>query len=121
MREFPVPINLKHLRQFLGLTSHYRHFIQRYVKLAHPLYVLTRKGAWTSEYEVAFETLKSKLLTPPILIYFCLGNRCQRAWSWCYFFQQDNKLHSVAYASRPLSNTEASYTITTLYSCSMGH
>jgi len=66
VREFPVPINLKHLRQFLGLMSHYRHFIQRYVKLAHLLYALTRKGAqfqWTSECEVTFETLKSKLLT----------------------------------------------------------
>ena len=69
VREFPVPTNLKHLRQFLGLTSHYQRFIQSYAKLAHPLYVLTRKGAqfqWTAECEVA---LTCKLLSPPILVY----------------------------------------------------
>ena len=72
VREFPVPKNLKQLQQFLGLTSHYRRFIHNYAKIAHPLYALTRKGAqyqWTAECEVALETLKSKLLTPPILIY----------------------------------------------------
>ena len=41
VREFPVATNLKHLRQFLGLTSHYRHFIHNYAKIAHPLYALT--------------------------------------------------------------------------------
>ena len=62
----------KHLWQFLGLTSHYRCFIHNYAKTAHPLHVLTRKGAqfqWTAECEVAFETLKDKLLTPPVLVY----------------------------------------------------
>jgi len=74
VREFPVPTNLKHLRQFLGLASHYRRFIESYAKLVHPLYALTGKGAqfqWTAECEVAFETLKCKLLTPPILVYPC--------------------------------------------------
>ena len=97
VREFPVPTNLKHLRQFLGLTSHYRRFIHNYTKIAHPLYALLQKGAqyqwtaeyevaflahplyallqkgaqyqWTAECEVAFEVLKSKLLSPPILAY----------------------------------------------------
>ena len=45
VREFPVPTNLKHLRQFLGLTSHYRRFIHNYAKIAHPLYALLQKGA----------------------------------------------------------------------------
>ena len=40
MREFSVPTNLKHLRQFLGLTSHYRRFIRNYAKIAHPLHAL---------------------------------------------------------------------------------
>ena len=125
VKEFPVPTNLKHLRQFLGLTSHYRRFIQSYAKLAHPLYALTRKGAryqWTAECEVAFETLKSKLLGPPILAYpdferdFILEtDACKNGLgailSQC---QQDNKLHPVAYASRSVSATEANYAITNL-------
>ena len=36
VREFPVPNNLKQLRQFLGLTSHYRCFIHNYAKISHP-------------------------------------------------------------------------------------
>ena len=44
VREFPVPNNLKHLRQFLGLTSHYRRFIWNYAKIAQPLYFLTKKN-----------------------------------------------------------------------------
>ena len=91
--EFPVPTNLKHLRQFLGLTLHYNHFIHNYAKIAHPLYALTRKGAqyqWTAECEVAFKTLKGKLLTPPVLAYpdfsrFRHRNRRQQTWCRCYF------------------------------------
>ena len=41
--EFPTPDNLKTLRQFLGLSSYYRRFIQGYAKIAQPLYLLTRK------------------------------------------------------------------------------
>ena len=72
VREFSVPTNLKHLQQFMGLTSHYRRFIQNYAKIAHPLFALLQKGAqyqWTAECEVAFEIMKSKLLSPPILAY----------------------------------------------------
>ena len=69
MKSFPTPIKL---RQFLVLISHYRRFIKDYTKIAHPLYALTRKGAifkWTADCEVAFECLRSKLLTTPVLAY----------------------------------------------------
>ena len=42
VKEFPVPTNVKHLRQFLGLTSHYRRFILNYAKTTQPLYGLTK-------------------------------------------------------------------------------
>ena len=45
VRHFPTPTNLRQLRQFLGLTSHYRRFVMGYAKIAHPLYLLTKKGA----------------------------------------------------------------------------
>jgi len=65
VKSSPTSVNLTHLRQFLGLTPHYRHFIKDYAKIAHPLYALTKKGAifkWTADCEVAFECLQSKLL-----------------------------------------------------------
>ena len=33
LREFPVPTNVKQLRQFLYLTSHYRRFVQELLSL----------------------------------------------------------------------------------------
>ena len=63
---------MKQLRQFLGLTSHYRRFILHYAKGAQPLCNLTRQGTpfnWTASCEQAFDTLKAKLLTAPILAY----------------------------------------------------
>ena len=125
VREFQVSTNLKHLRQFLGLTSHYRRFIHNYAKIAHPLYALLQKGAqyqWTAEYEVAFEVLKSKLLSPPILAYpdfkkdFVLETNASKLGLGAILSQrqEDNRLHPVAYASRSVSASEANYAITNL-------
>ena len=120
-----MPTNLKHLRQFLGLTSHYRRFIHNYAKIAHPLYALLQKGAqyqWTAECEVAFEVLKSKLLSPPILVYpdfkkdFVLETDASKLGLGAILSQRqgDNRLHPVAYASQSVSASEANYAITNL-------
>ena len=45
VKDFPVPTNIKQLRQFLGLTSHYWRFVPNYARIAFPLHALTRKGA----------------------------------------------------------------------------
>jgi len=99
VRNFPTPTNLRQLRQFLGLTSHYRRFVLGYAKIAHSLYSLTKKGVvfqWTANCEVAFESK-------------------QRAWEQ-YFsqYQDDKKLHSVAYASQSVATAESNYATTTL-------
>ena len=44
VREFPVPTNLKEVRQFLWLCSFYRRFINGFAVIAQPLHQLTRKG-----------------------------------------------------------------------------
>ena len=70
--DFPVPSNLAALRQFLGLTSYYRRFIAQYAKIAHPLHALTKKDVafeWSSDCQTAFETLKEKLVSAPVLCY----------------------------------------------------
>ena len=56
VKNFPTPTNL---RQFLGLTSHYHRFVLGYTRIAHPLYLLTKKGTvfqWTADREVSFES-----------------------------------------------------------------
>ena len=70
VRHFPRPTNLRQLRQFFGLTSYYRKLIAGYTKIAHPLHSLTRKGAlfnWSAECDTAFDCLRLKLMTTPLL------------------------------------------------------
>ena len=72
VKEYPVPTNVKELRAFLGLSGYYRRFVKSYAKIATPLYNLTSKGVpfeWSTDCQVAFEQLKSALISPPILAY----------------------------------------------------
>ena len=41
--DFPAPMSTTQVRQFIGLTSYYRRFIEQYAKIAAPLHNLTNK------------------------------------------------------------------------------
>ena len=72
VRALPVPSNPKQLRKFLGLTSHHRNFILNHAKIAETLYFLTKKTPpfyWRADCQQAYELLKSRLLTAPILAF----------------------------------------------------
>nr|GFA01485.1 putative reverse transcriptase domain-containing protein [Tanacetum cinerariifolium] len=58
------------LRQFLGLAGYYRRFIEGFSLIAKPLTKLTQKNKtyeWGEEEEEAFQLLKDKLCSAPIL------------------------------------------------------
>jgi hypothetical protein len=70
IRTWPQPTNLKELRGFLGLSGYYRKFIRHYAIIIQPLTPLLKKGSlfiWTDASEVAFQTLKTALITAPVL------------------------------------------------------
>ncbi|MFS7996550.1 putative nucleotidyltransferase, Ribonuclease H [Helianthus anomalus] len=69
IKEWPIPTNAKQLRGFLGLSGYYRRFIKGYGSLAKPLTNLLRKDAfdWNDEATTAFNSLKTALLSPPVL------------------------------------------------------
>ena len=65
-------MNKRELRGFLGLCSYYRKFIKSFSDVASPLYKLIEKEtvfAWTEQCKEAFDELKRRLTTAPILAY----------------------------------------------------
>ena len=59
--QWPTPLTVSHILQFLGLCSYVRMFIERFAEVASPMRKLTRKGAewtWSEECEAAFARLK---------------------------------------------------------------
>ena len=59
------------IRSFLGLAGYYRRFIEDFSQLAAPMTRLTRnevKFEWNDQCEKAFQELKMKLTSTPILI-----------------------------------------------------
>ncbi|GKC91907.1 putative reverse transcriptase domain-containing protein, partial [Tanacetum coccineum] len=58
------------IRQFLGLAGYYRRFIEGFSKIAKSMTKLTQKGVkfdWGDKEEAAFQLIKQKLYSAPIL------------------------------------------------------
>ena len=57
------------VRRFLGMVNQYRKFIKDYAKIARPLHELTgdKPFKWTEWTQKAFESLKTALVTRPVL------------------------------------------------------
>ena len=72
VKNFPIPTNLTELRGFIGLASYYYYSIQDFVTIVKPMNHLLRKNIsyiWNEDCQKAFEILKEKLITAPILAY----------------------------------------------------
>lgn len=120
--EWPVPSSVSEVRSFLGLCSYYRRFIRDFASEAKPLDRLTEKGRkfqWTKETHDAFETLRNRLISAPILSLpdiskpFILDTDASN-WSIGAVLSQeiDGKERVMAYASRTLTKAEKRYCVT---------
>ena len=122
VREWPVPTTQTEVRSFLGTASYYRRFVQNFGTIARPLHRLTEKNRpflWTTECQVAFETLRKKLVEAPILAYpsseedFILDTDASATGIGAVLSQvQDGVERPIAYASRGLSKSERNYSVT---------
>ena len=77
------PKSVFKIRSFLGLAGYYRRLIEDFSRLAAPMTRLTRKEVkyeWDDQYEKAFQELKRRLTSAPILI---VPERGQRYTMYC--------------------------------------
>ncbi|GJR07437.1 putative reverse transcriptase domain-containing protein [Tanacetum coccineum] len=70
IKDWASPKIPKEIRQFLGLAGYYRRFIEGFSKIAKSMTKLTQKGIkfdWGEKEENAFQLIKQKLCSVPIL------------------------------------------------------
>nr|GFC10179.1 putative reverse transcriptase domain-containing protein [Tanacetum cinerariifolium] len=102
--------------QFLGLAGYYQRFIEGFLKIARPMTKLTQKSVkfdWGEKAEAAFQLLKKKLCSAPILalpegsknfVVYCDASHKRLG----AVLMQKEKV--IAYASRQLKVHEKNYT-----------
>ena len=122
VQKWPEPQNVKQVRGFLGLASYYRHFVRDFASIAAPLYKLTHKDAkfnFTPQCREAFESLKKKLTTTPVLAYplptgqLILDTDCSHIAAGGVLSQVQNGVERpLAFMSQSLSKSEKNYCIT---------
>ena len=110
-----MPKSVFEIRSFLGLTGYYRRYIEDFSRIVAPMTRLTRKEVkfdWDDRCEEAFQELKRRLTSAPILIVPDRGQGyivycdASRAGLGCVLMQSRRV---VAYGSRQLKNHEQNY------------
>ena len=71
---YPVPKNATEV-SFLSVCSYHRRYVQDFAKIARPLHQLTEKSKdflWNSKAQEAFEVLKARFTSAPILAFLSM-------------------------------------------------
>lgn len=123
--KFNQPTSIKEVQSFLGLTGYYRRFIKNYARISEPLLKLLRSNQnatnrspieWDEECTTAFNVLKQRLTSPPIMrapnfsYPFILELDACEYGIGCVLTQEYDRLkYVIAYASRTLTTAERNY------------
>ena len=130
IKHWPVPTDAAKVREFLGFAGYYRRFVKDFSIIAKPLTnllvgVMGKKGKlaaksanwkWGEEEQSAFNSLRDRLMSPPILAYpdyerpFVLHvDACASGLGAVLCQESDGMERVISYASRGLSQSERSY------------
>ncbi|GKD30766.1 putative reverse transcriptase domain-containing protein, partial [Tanacetum coccineum] len=116
IKDWASPKTATEIHQFLGLVGYYRRFIKGFSKIAKPMTKLTQKKVkfdWSDKAEIAFQLIKKKLCSAPIL---ALPEGSEDFIVYCdasikglgHVLMQREKV--IAYASRQQKIHEKNYT-----------
>ncbi|WVZ63916.1 hypothetical protein U9M48_013509 [Paspalum notatum var. saurae] len=115
VQNWEVPEDVLAIGSFLGLAGYYRRFIEAFSKIAKPMITLLEKNAkfeWTPECQQAFDELKKRLTTAPVLTFldmhkpFSVYCDASRLSLGCILMPEGKV---IAYASRQLQDHEKNY------------
>ena len=121
--DWPTPDSRKKVQQFLGFANFYRRFVRGFSAIAAPLHALTSPQVqfrWSPEADKAFQTLKQRFTSAPILTMpdpqrqFVVEVDTSNEGVGAVLSQRsekDGKMHPCAFLSRRLSKAERNYVV----------
>jgi hypothetical protein len=110
-----APKDVRGIKSFIGMAGYYRCFIEGFSKIARPMTALLVKKVefkWTQKCQEAFEELKNRLTTTPVLVlpdvHKPFSVYCDASYTGlgCVLMQEGRV---VAYSSRQLKIHERNY------------
>ncbi|EKV17510.1 hypothetical protein PDIP_31580 [Penicillium digitatum Pd1] len=123
VQSWTIPTTVKGIQSFLGFCNFYRRFIQGYSAISKPLHRLTRQDIpfeWSENCERAFQTLKNKLVSAPILRHYdpVRQTRVETDASdgvmgavLSQYYEQEDFWHPVAFYSKTMQPAELNYEV----------
>ena len=124
IQKLQPPTNVKGHKSFCGVVSYLSIFCRHLQKLQKPIYDLTKKGRpfiWQEEQQQAIDTIKERMINPPILylpkpggrfILYCDSSRTHIGSS--LWQVQEGKPRLIGYASKSLPALVLNYSVTEL-------
>ena len=122
VQKFPVLRSQNEVKWFLNIASYYRRFVPKFAEIARPLHKASetsKKFEWTSEAQDAFESVKLKLTSNPILAFpslkepFILYFDASHSAMGAVLAQvQDGKERAFCYAPKSQSKSQTKYSAT---------
>nr|CAD2201248.1 unnamed protein product [Meloidogyne enterolobii] len=122
VQKFEPPKTLTELRSFIGAVSYFRRFIRNFAQIMAKLHELTKSGEsvdknWTEEHQKAFNTIKEKLITAPVLAspnfsrpFIIETDASKIAIAGCLLQKKDDGEHPISFSSRKTTPNEQKYT-----------
>ena len=121
VKDMPTPTNRRMVRSFLGMAGFFRKFVKGYANIAQPLTRLTSDNVpftWGPEETNAFNTLKDRLCTSPILkapefdkCFYLITDASASAIGAWLAQRFKGTLHPISYFSRQLQASERAWTL----------